>query len=710
MKYLKIVLILFILVGFEDYPLFARDKKSIAPEDILNMSIEEMLNVKIITAGKKEERIADIPASAVIITRKDIEKYGYMSLEEILENVPSMYVIDDLGAYRKTYGVRGFYSGTPRNIIFLVNGVSQAEGVFDFNVMANFNIPVEAIDRIEVVRGPMSVMYGQGAFFGAINIITNDSYDGTSLASVSYGNMAERAVAKISETEGEFKYSLSAGYSATDGPDQDWDKMVTDMSALTFWGINSSNNTTKERLERDSKNFIFSGKYKHFYTDMMFNQSTDEAAIFRPAVSEGSAYNRDSAKIAVGYENQISEAVRIDTKMIYHHFSFDLDWDITSAVFTGSDAGETSGEADMYEFEANSFINVTDDFLVTTGLYYKMTKDPEFHADVNIFNLIYDDTTTDDIELLAAFTQMNYLLNEKFRLVGGLRAEKLLGYTMIHDNKPGQPANTLTQREYDEDDIDLIPSLAAIYSYNDQNVFKFLYSQAIARPSFFQNRDQFVSGRPNLEPEEIETFELNYMTVPSSKITANLSVFHNTLDRLIVRNNSLVGNQLVQYSSNGGKLVTNGAELSILTNPCEKFHADFSLTYQDTEDQRDGYGHIEVAYSPHLLGYAKLSYDFTGTISFALTGTYVDEMETEWNAALNGGAGGRIGQSVDGHFLLGANLRFNDLFDKGVYLNIRGSNILNNEYLYPTYVNNTWADKGTLGDPFEILVTMGVKF
>lgn len=710
MNWLKVIFILIVLMGLSTSTVFSKEKKSIVPENILSMSLEEMLNIKLTTAGKKEERVGDIPASAIIITRKDIEKYGYMSLEEILENVPGMYAIDDLGAYRKTYGVRGFYSGTPRNIIFLVNGVSQAEGVFDFNVMANFNIPVEAIDKIEVVRGPMSVMYGQGAFFGAINIITNDTYQATSLVAGSYGNMSRKTAAKLSGTEGELHYSLSAGYSGSDGMDKNWDKMVSNMNTLTFWGINSSNNTTKDRLERESTNLIFSGKYKQFYTDMMFNHSDDEAAVFRPAVSDGSVYSRDSGKIAVGYKDQISERIRIDAKMTYHHFAFDLDWDITSLAFTGGKAGRSSAEADMYEFEANSFITLTDDLLLTAGLYYKTIKDPSFDADVSIFNILLNDTTADDIDLLAAFAQVNYSATEKLRFIGGLRAEKPSDYTMIHENKPGLPARTVTQREYNQDETALMPSLAAIYSHNDQNVIKFLYSEAIARPSYFQSRDQFLNGRPNLESEDIRTFEINYMAIPSPKLTAHFSVFHNILDNLIVRNNTLVGSQLIQYSSNGGTLVTNGMELSIQTKPWENFHADFSLTYQKTDNERAGFENIEVPYSPNLLGYIKLAYDFTESVSFALTGTYVDEMETEWNEALNGGTGGRIGQSADSHFILGANLRFDNLFDKGVYLNIRGSNILDKEYFYPTYVNNPWADKGTLGTPFEVLVTMGMKF
>ena len=78
--------------------------------DILNLSIEELLQLKINTAGKKEERIADIPASVVLITCERIEKQGYKTLEEISTNVPGMYMIDDYGwKGTKNYGVRVFF-------------------------------------------------------------------------------------------------------------------------------------------------------------------------------------------------------------------------------------------------------------------------------------------------------------------------------------------------------------------------------------------------------------------------------------------------------------------------------------------------------------------------------------------------------------------------------------------------------------------------
>lgn len=312
---------------------------------------------------------------------------------------------------------------------------------------------------------------------------------------------------------------------------------------------------------------------------------------------------------------------------------------------------------------------------------------------------------------MAAFTQLNYTPTEKLRLVGGLRAEKVDDYTIIYESNPGKANYAYNENVYDKDDVEFISSLAAIYSFNKKNVVKFLYGEALARPSFFQNAEQAEDGYPSLEAEEIRTFELNYITTQLPKMTVNFSLFHNILDQLIVRTIRISPTATIsEYNTNGGELVSNGLELSVQARPFEKFFADFSITYQKTEDERPGFEHIDVAYSPHILGYAKLAYKITDDITFALTGTYVDEMETAWDQTLNNGAGGRIGQAVDDHFLLGANLRVNNLFDTGMYLNIRGSNILDKEYQYPTYVNNTWADKGTPGAPMEYLLTLGYKF
>jgi len=137
---------------------------------LTDMTLEELMNVEVTTAGRKPEKVADIPASVVVITREQIETLGYQNLEEVLSSITGMYFTDDL--FSKVYGVRGYWTAdVMRNILVLVNDVVQKEYLASgAEVIA---IPVEAIDRIEVVRGPMSVIYGSGAFFGVINIFTN---------------------------------------------------------------------------------------------------------------------------------------------------------------------------------------------------------------------------------------------------------------------------------------------------------------------------------------------------------------------------------------------------------------------------------------------------------------------------------------------------------------------------------------------------------
>ena len=167
-------------------PALADDESSqLVDEDewIFDLPLEELVNVQIVSAAKTSEKIEEIPASVVLITREEIEYFGYATLAELLEHIPGLYQIDDYQEGSKL-GVRGFWSGvTNQNIVVLVDGVKQVEDRDQTNPLNKIAVPVESIDRIEVVRGPLSVIYGAGAMFGVINIITNKPDDSSSVVS-----------------------------------------------------------------------------------------------------------------------------------------------------------------------------------------------------------------------------------------------------------------------------------------------------------------------------------------------------------------------------------------------------------------------------------------------------------------------------------------------------------------------------------------------
>ncbi|NIM14260.1 MAG: TonB-dependent receptor [Candidatus Aminicenantes bacterium] len=119
-----------------------------------------------------------------------------------------------------------------------------------------------------------------------------------------------------------------------------------------------------------------------------------------------------------------------------------------------------------------------------------------------------------------------------------------------------------------------------------------------------------------------------------------------------------------------------------------------------------------MGYSPEFLGYVKVSYRYD-MFTIALTGNYVGAMETFWDETKenpDGSFGGRIGEKVDDYFVLGANVRIEDLFIDGLYLNIQCSNLLNEEIRYPTFTNNWWANRGTIGIGRTFLLSLGFKF
>jgi outer membrane receptor for ferrienterochelin and colicin len=136
------------------------------------MPFEELLQVQIRSAGKREEQIRDIPASVTIVTRDDIERYGWDTFEDLLRNVPGFYILDN--TEDRFIGTRGAVGG---GVQFLVNGIPQhpsLQKTLTATEIARLDIPVESIDRVEIIRGPMSVIYGNNAFQGVINVVTNE--------------------------------------------------------------------------------------------------------------------------------------------------------------------------------------------------------------------------------------------------------------------------------------------------------------------------------------------------------------------------------------------------------------------------------------------------------------------------------------------------------------------------------------------------------
>ncbi len=131
----------------------------------------------LVTATGTMRPLYKAPAVASIVTAREIEQMGAVSLDDILETVPGLHVSPSpLNRLDPVYSIRGIHTGVNPQVLFLVNGLPVIHPFFGARPPA-FRLPVSAIARVEVIRGPGSAVYGADAFAGVINVITKEAGD-----------------------------------------------------------------------------------------------------------------------------------------------------------------------------------------------------------------------------------------------------------------------------------------------------------------------------------------------------------------------------------------------------------------------------------------------------------------------------------------------------------------------------------------------------
>src|SRR5438477_1480580 len=142
-----------------------------APVDLARISIEDLLNVEITSASRKEQRADTAAAAVFVITHDDIRRSGLTTLPEILRLAPGVQVAQ-LNANRWAVSVRGFNNLYSNKLLVLVNGRSTYNQIFSGIFWDSEDVVLDDIDRIEVIRGPGGTLWGANAMNGVINIIT----------------------------------------------------------------------------------------------------------------------------------------------------------------------------------------------------------------------------------------------------------------------------------------------------------------------------------------------------------------------------------------------------------------------------------------------------------------------------------------------------------------------------------------------------------
>lgn len=267
--------------------------------------VKEKEDQMVVTASAIEQNLKDAPASISVITREDLQKKPVQNLKDVLKDVPGVQITNE-SDNRQGVSIRGLGSGYT---LILVDGkrVNSRNAVFRHNDFDLSWIPAESIERIEVVRGPMSSLYGSDALGGVVNIITRkvgtkwhgtlsadttvqehrdrgDSGNGNFFASGPlvddllgvkvYGALGKRQKDQASSASGSTGQPRIEGYTSRNAnvefsltPDKDQD--------MTFgYGLDrqdrDSDTLDKNRIERENYSLGHNGRWGLMNTELRF--------------------------------------------------------------------------------------------------------------------------------------------------------------------------------------------------------------------------------------------------------------------------------------------------------------------------------------------------------------------------------------------------------------------------------------------------------
>lgn len=466
-------------------------------ERLQQLSLEEMLNVKVTSVSKREEKASEAAAAVFVITQEDIRRSGVTTIQDALRMAPGIQVAQ-LGSNKWAISARGFNDQLSNKLLVLMDGRTIYTPLFSG---VNWDIQdtlLEDIDRIEVIRGPGAALWGANAVNGVINIITRNAKDtqGVLLTGLA-GNYEEgTGGARVGGKLGAdayyrtyMKYRAKDSFPKLDGSDNgddwnmgqtgfrvDWDKTARD--AITIQG-------DLYRALEDRQLPLPSSVAP--YTERVFG---DE--------------ERNGVNVLSRWQHQIS-STSLTTLQVYY------DMYERNNVSTGE-------ERHMFDMEFQHDWSEYERHQVTWGVGYRFMHD-------NLQNTPYFVHVPDasDDTLVSSFVQDKIaLVPETLFLTLGSKFEQ----------------NDYTGFEYQ-------PSARMAWLPTHNQTVWGAVSRAVRTPNRVENNGRLVIaynplaagyvsqvGNTSIQSEELTAYELGYRIQPVHNVSFDISTFYNDYDSL----------------------------------------------------------------------------------------------------------------------------------------------------------------------------------
>jgi iron complex outermembrane receptor protein len=534
------------------------------------MSLEQLLQVDVVSASKFPQKAAQAPSSVTVITADEIRKYGYRNLGEILRNVRSFYITSDRNY---TYlGVRGFGRAGDYNtrVLLLLNGHRLNDPVYDqaFVGLA-FPVAISAIDRVEIIRGPSSSLYGTNAFFAVIDVITKT---GQALNGIQVS--AEKS------SFGSLRGGFEGGIRMSNGLDVALFGNIYDSKGQNLYFPEYDSPSTHHGLSENcdyesAQKLVARVSFKNYTLQAGF--SSRKKGVPTGAFDTVFGDTRNATTDTIGfvglsYDRNLSASTRLTGKVFYDRDSYDgayvynVSLNATPSTIVETDLARGA----RWGAELKVDRQILSRHFVSFGADFR----DDFHQEQQTYDALgvyLNDVRGTRSE--AAYLQDQFRVHQKLTVNMGLRYD--------HYQTFGGTTN---------------PRLAAIYNPYPKTTFKFLYGQAFRAPNAYElyYADNITQkANPFLKPEKIRTTELVAEQQIGKNLQVTISGYRNNIRNLISQQVDGVDGLLVYENVDEVRATGMEIELSGKWDNGVMGRASYSL--QDADSRSTG----DLANSPY---------------------------------------------------------------------------------------------------------------
>lgn len=655
--------------------------------DLFDLSLEELMNMEIVSASNVKEKQNEAPASILVITAEDIKIRGYRDVVEIFDDLPGVDISIPYGdLYMKPYW-RGMRKGMPSPFLMMIDGNTMNHLWFNWTDVATA-IPLSNIERIEIVYGPASSVYGANALMGVFNIITtkNLGYNGTKVtAKYSYGeNNSRIADFNVFYQKEKLRVSLTGYFNHGDLDKESLENYEYTKSKYlkdrTLWGGFLDNDAiTGVSSPRNNRAIIFNTFYNNTEIGIQYYISDNGYGM-------DYAYDRYQPKnkwiepdlnIYIQHKQEFNDKLSSTTLLRYRESDVSNE---SSAIEGYKEQREVSF---CYWQSLNSSITasqvfdakLTDAFSLLLGLQYEY-KDLQKAYDLprgselspsEINSATYD--FPESPENTKRIDNRTYWETESVYLQTKYNFGNLLNTEASHIIHAGI-------RLDDNSYYGFNPTFRAAYTASINKFhFKLLYGESFQEPTPRQLYGGWTGSgsSPDLKAETSQTGEIN-LGYTSKNFNISASTYYNRIENMIT--------DLEAAPENIGELDVLG--IDIMTNynlkiaNIDKIRLWCYLSYTITDEQKfDGQGNKtekgEIGDIAPIKIYAGLTLKEKNFYS-NIRGRFITERNTVDTNPID---------KVDAWGTVDFNIGYNNLFVQGLGISLKINNLLDTKYFHP---------------------------